>query len=292
MTAIAIPSRMTGPPYAYSGGVSDASKNLQKFYKDAIANLRRSVTWNYLSGVLVTLSEIYQECSEDNWDGYGALPITQETYDEAVRFLNALPSWLPIPEIIPEPDGDIGFEWNFGKNRLLAVNVDGTNRITYAGLLGTGNKAHGTEVFDGSIPQIFRGSAQKIPQQDSVAANELIARYILSKRHFSTSNRIVKYGAYLPAPNGETSVYRVSSLSNEEIWKIGRRYVVEPTNRTLYARGDTTASVILKTELGITPEKSPHPLHANIVNWPLEKDEKKMLAMEIVNETTLAIPPR
>ncbi len=153
MTAIAIPSRMTGLPYAYSAGASDASKRLQIFYKDAIENLRKSVTWNYLSGVLVTLSEIYQECSEDNWDGYGALPITQETYDEAVRFLNALPSWLPIPEIVPEPDGDIGFEWNFGKNHMLAASVDGTNRITYAGLLGTGNKAHGTEVFDGSIPQ-------------------------------------------------------------------------------------------------------------------------------------------
>lgn len=153
MTAIAIPSRTTAPPYFYSTGASDASKNLQGLYKDTVASLRKSVTWDYLGGVLAALKETYRECSEEGWDGYGALPVTQETYDEAARFLNALPSWLPAPEIVPEPDGDIGFEWNFGKNCMLAVSVDGTNRITYAGLLGTGNKSYGTEVFHGSIPQ-------------------------------------------------------------------------------------------------------------------------------------------
>jgi len=153
MTAIAIPGRTAVLPYSYSTGASDASKNLQRLYEDAVTSLRKSVTWDYLSSVRAALKETYQECSEEGWDGYGALPITQETYDEAVRFLSALPSWLPAPEIVPEPDGDIGFEWSFGNNRVLAASVDGTNRITYAGLLGTGNKAHGTEVFDGSIPQ-------------------------------------------------------------------------------------------------------------------------------------------
>jgi hypothetical protein len=123
MTAIAIYDRSTFLTRSYSTGSSEASQKLQKL------------------------------CYEGNWDGYGALPVSQATYDEAVRFLNALPSWLPTPEIVPEPSGDIGFEWNFGKNRVLAASVNGTNRITYAGLLGTGNKAHGTEVFDGSIPQ-------------------------------------------------------------------------------------------------------------------------------------------
>ena len=153
MTAIAIPSRTTAPPCFYSTGASDTSRTLQILYKDTVASLRKSVTWDYLGGVLATLKETYQECSKEGWDGYGALPVTQETYDEAVRFLSALPSWLPAPEIVPEPDGDIGFEWNFGKNRMLAASVDGTNRITYAGLLRTGNKSYGTEVFNGSIPQ-------------------------------------------------------------------------------------------------------------------------------------------
>ena len=162
MTAIAISSRMTALPNPYSTGASDASRNLQRLFGDAVDSLRKSVTWDYLSGVRAALKEIYLECSEAGWDGYDALPVTQETYDEAVRFLSALPSWLSMPEIVPEPDGDIGFEWNFGKNRLLVASVDGTNRITYAGLLGTGNKAHGTEVFDGSIPQTLIDHVSRI----------------------------------------------------------------------------------------------------------------------------------
>ncbi len=124
-----------------------------------------------------------------------------------------------------------------------------------------------------------------------MTSSEQISRFILSKRYFSVSNRTVKYGAYLPAPNGETSVYRISNISEKEIWGIGRDYVAGPSKRTLYARGNTTAVVITKTGLGIVPETTPHPLHANIVNWPSEKDEQKMLAMEIVNDAKLAISP-
>jgi hypothetical protein len=137
---------------------------------------------------------------------------------------------------------------------------------------------------------MFRGSARKSPHQDDVAASEQIARYILSKRYFKTTNRTVKYGAYLPAPNGETSVYRISGLSEEEIWEIGQEYVANPSSRTLYARGDTPAYVIMKTGLTLVPETTPHPLHANIVKWPSDKDEQKMLALEIVNEAVLALP--
>ena len=139
---------------------------------------------------------------------------------------------------------------------------------------------------------IFRGSARQSPQEDNVAASEQIARYILSKRHFNTAKRAVKYAAYLPAHNGETSVYRTSGLTEEEIWAIGQEKVSKPSGRSLHARGDTSASVILKTGLAIIPETTPHPLHANIVNWPLEKDEQKMLALEIANEATLTLSPQ
>ncbi len=101
----------------------------------------------------------------------------------------------------------------------------------------------------------------------------------------------MKYGAYLPASNSETSIYRTPALTEEEIWEIGKGYVAKPMNRTLYARGDITAAMILKTGLDIVPETTPHPLHANIVKWPSEKDEQKMLAVEIANEATLAIHP-
>ncbi|MFZ0255782.1 MAG: hypothetical protein WAN46_09070 [Gammaproteobacteria bacterium] len=151
--AVAIQDRKIFPAQPYSTGTSETSRRLQKIFESNIADLSRAVTWDPLGKSRASLDEIYHECAESNWDGYGALPVAEPAYDEAVRFLAALPSWLPIPELVPEPSGEIGFEWNFGKNRVFAASVNGTNLITYAGLLGKGNKAHGTEVFDGSIPQ-------------------------------------------------------------------------------------------------------------------------------------------
>lgn len=155
--------------FSYSNGASPTSRNLQQLVDATFTDLNRAVTWDHLGQSRAALDEIYHECTESNWDGYGALPVAEPAYDEAVRFLEALPSWLPIPEIVPEPSGEIGFEWNLGKNQVFVVSVNGTNRITYAGLLGTGNKAHGTELFDGSIPQTIIDHLTRICPPDTTS---------------------------------------------------------------------------------------------------------------------------
>ena len=76
----------------------------------------------------------YEECCEENWDGYGALAVSPVVLFEAIRFICALPQRLPTPEVVPEPTGDIGFEWNYGKNRTFVASVSGTKLINYAGL--------------------------------------------------------------------------------------------------------------------------------------------------------------
>ena len=50
----------------------------------------------------------------ENWDGYGASAISQQTLDNALRFIDtieAAPHGLPAPEISPTPNGTISFEW-------------------------------------------------------------------------------------------------------------------------------------------------------------------------------------
>ena len=157
MTAIAATGTL-GQFYPPRPGVSDASRKLRELREQAALQFRATETWKDsrvdLQVALRELAELYRECSKEDWDGYGALPISREVYSEAIRFLRAW--WrlsLPVPEIGPEPEGDIGFEWNFGKNKVFVASVHGTNFITYAGLLGAGNKTHGTEAFDGAIPQ-------------------------------------------------------------------------------------------------------------------------------------------
>jgi hypothetical protein len=49
-----------------------------------------------------------------NWDGYGASPISREACAHARRFIDmieAAPGGLPIPDISPMPSGTISFEW-------------------------------------------------------------------------------------------------------------------------------------------------------------------------------------
>ncbi|MCP4414032.1 MAG: hypothetical protein GY808_15845 [Gammaproteobacteria bacterium] len=100
------------------------------------------------------LAEMFDECSTDDWDGYGALPLKKEALFEAERFIDALPIWLTSPELAPEPNGDIGFQWSFGKHKILAISFSGENVITFASILGSQKRTrYGTEIFNDSIPK-------------------------------------------------------------------------------------------------------------------------------------------
>ncbi len=76
----------------------------------------------HLGEVLKALGEVYEECSEDNWDGYGASAVGVDTYLESQRFLQLLPTTIPFPEITVEPDGEIAFEWFEGPRGSSAFN--------------------------------------------------------------------------------------------------------------------------------------------------------------------------
>ena len=59
-----------------------------------------------------------------------------------------------------------------------------------------------------------------------LSPTEWLTRYILSDRYYSASTNTVKYRAFMPIRNPdtsvlETSVYRISSLEDHEIWSIG-----------------------------------------------------------------------
>jgi len=161
MTVITCPNPLLR---TYNTGSSETSIGLQKIIESTINDLRQAISWSRACEPLEVLRETYSECADNDWDGYGAKAMTAATYDEAIRFLNSLPSNVPLPEIIPEPSGEIGFEWNNGINKILAASVGGTNMITYAGILGKSNKAHGTEIFNDSTPANILENIKRIYQ--------------------------------------------------------------------------------------------------------------------------------
>ncbi len=134
--------------------LSDISDDIMMSTSDSIDNfelpIKKNVDW--VEDAFCELDELFGECSERNWDNYQALPILHETYYEAKRLIYLLPNIYPQPELIPEPDGGIGFEWYKEKDSVLIISVSGGNELFYAGLFGKGNEIHGKEQFDNLIP--------------------------------------------------------------------------------------------------------------------------------------------
>ena len=95
---------------------------------------------------------MWEECREPNWDGYDSLPVTWDTYNNAERFLLALPFGTPIPSIGAEPDGHITLEWHHSRRRTLSVSISPNDELHYAALLGPGRTC-GTEPFFGEVPK-------------------------------------------------------------------------------------------------------------------------------------------
>ncbi len=123
---------------------------------------------------------------------------------------------------------------------------------------------------------------------NTVSSNEPVARFILEKTYFRPSNKTVRHNAFMPhRGSGTTSVCRIINLADIEIYEIGRRFVAEPRGKPLLGRADIGVVEILKRELSITPDLTPHPRHANICDWPEEQSKQKMIAIELAAEAQL-----
>lgn len=65
----------------------------------------------------------YEAYDCENWDGYGAKPITPETLALARRLLELMPDTAGWPHIAPGGDGSIGFEWSLDR-RVVCFDVN------------------------------------------------------------------------------------------------------------------------------------------------------------------------
>jgi len=133
-------------------------KRLQKFFDDISET---SVTLGILRRKAKSLMEISKECSLNNWDGYGALAVNQATVFQAHRFLRALPTVVPAPDIMAEPSGEVAFEWYLGPRWVLAISIDNRGELTYAGLFGS-NEVHGTEYFEDELPEAIETNLYRV----------------------------------------------------------------------------------------------------------------------------------
>jgi hypothetical protein len=124
---------------------------------------------------------------------------------------------------------------------------------------------------------------------NKVSSLETVTRYLFTEKHYAKTTGREKYPAFLPK-DGKTSIFRIVSLANEQIWNIGN-YVAKESSRTLRARGDLVASDVFNESLGIESDTKGHRLHANIVGWPSHQAKIKLLAIKLADKAQLYLKP-
>jgi len=105
---------------------------------------------------------VYHECSEQDWDSYDGMPISDKTFWEAVKLICLLPQDLPSPEVMPEPTGEIAFEWYKDRKHVFVISVGGKERISYAGLFGRHSQTHGVEYLPDRFPQSIINNIRRL----------------------------------------------------------------------------------------------------------------------------------
>lgn len=155
MTAIATSTKRGGllAPLVPSHGIGPDASMVAERIVQVCQHFWEALTLRHVAeSASMELEEVASEATGPNWDGYGAQPIDRRAVQQAERFLSALPTTTPVPEISVDPDGEVAISWNLDSNWVFSVSVGPSGRLSYAGLFGT-SKAYGTEWFFDEIPE-------------------------------------------------------------------------------------------------------------------------------------------
>lgn len=121
---------------------------------------------------------------------------------------------------------------------------------------------------------------------------ETLSRFIRSRNHFSPNTARVKQAAFQPIFNisksrFETSVFVVDELEQNDIWALGAKHI---DIALIKARADIRHEQVVAQSVEVDYNNCPE-RHADIVGWPSNKDERKMVAMQLASAASLKLAP-
>lgn len=119
----------------------------------------------------------------------------------------------------------------------------------------------------------------------TIDPNERLSRFIVHKNEFRPSDQTVKFKAFMPPKNKRLSVYRTSTLSEDNIWSIGSTLVANPRGKTLYGRADLLARTVYDLKQKVEPETSLHCLHADVIAWSDNKVDIQFSATRLAQQS-------
>ena len=158
MTAIAISPHSLWPitNRAIEEDYSQSTRTQSAFKISSRANISRPIS------IANQFLKIQQECLVEGWDGYGANPIDDKILGNVIRFVNLLDRAIPIPELSPEPDGEIAIEW-YGTNKsTISISIGVGDTINYAAIFPDQHKANGTESLTNENKTVIEHYIRKV----------------------------------------------------------------------------------------------------------------------------------
>jgi len=130
-------------------------------------------------------------------------------------------------------------------------------------------------------------------------SDEIVARFIYSKNHFSRAGNRPKPGAFSPYPHSELSVAHVTDLTDAEVWEISLKTVgSEPGRDKVHARADVRVRELIRNKLRAIRDDDPFERHTSVTGWPgpndpnERKEQLKLICLELSQspDVNLVVP--
>ena len=112
---------------------------------------------NKMNEIHLETQSILRECNYANWDGYGGGPISKESCMYAINFLSLLPDRFPKPDLVPEPSGLLGMEWEKEDSKIsLMLSFNKNKRASFGFINRSTNEEYfGSWPYNENIPEKF-----------------------------------------------------------------------------------------------------------------------------------------
>jgi len=128
-----------GPTDAFDTAVSPEHEGASaaRIAADVVREQEQSVAlFGDKDAAISELWEVLAECADPGWDGDEAEAVDRNAATNAAALIRSIPHGLPMPEVAADPDGEISLDWIAGRDRLLTISVDRSNRLAYAWVVG------------------------------------------------------------------------------------------------------------------------------------------------------------
>jgi hypothetical protein len=115
-----------------------------------------------------------------------------------------------------------------------------------------------------------------------------ISRYYFSKKDLRLDNTF-KHNIFEPPKSiPELSVYITDNLTNSEIWNIGDQHVAPLRGKPILGAAQIRSCDVVDIGLSILQDGVPHHLHANIIGWK-GNTEDRVIALKLAAKASALI---